>query len=143
MSCTTGDVLARRLPGRDGLRLVPPRPPDMRPGWCGGADAVVLPLQRSPRAPQAEQAVPVAALNPESLDLPCELNDGDMWFAESPAELERAKALCVDCPVRTACLAGALERREPAGVWGGEIFDNGRILPRKRPRGRPRKDRAA
>jgi len=136
MSCTNGDVLPRRLPGRDGLRLVPPRPPDMRPGRSV-ADAVVLRLQRAPKAP------PVAALNPESLDLPCELNGGDMWFAESPLELEQAKALCAECPVRVACLAGAVERREPAGVWGGEIFDNGRILPRKRPRGRPRKDAAA
>ena len=34
---------------------------------------------------------------------------------------------------------GALERREPWGVWGGELFDAGRVIPRKRPRGRPRK----
>jgi WhiB family transcriptional regulator, redox-sensing transcriptional regulator len=71
--------------------------------------------------------------------LPCEESEPEIWFAESPIDLERAKALCADCPVREACLAGALERREPAGVWGGEIFDNGRILARKRPRGRPRK----
>jgi WhiB family redox-sensing transcriptional regulator len=100
----------------------------------------VLLLQRPPKA---VAAAPVATFNPESLALPCERNDGDMWFAEAPSELERAKALCLDCPLRTACLAGALERREPAGVWGGEIFDNGRILARKRPRGRPRKDAAA
>jgi WhiB family redox-sensing transcriptional regulator len=100
-------------------------------------DAVVLRIPRAPKAP------PVAALNPDAHGLPCELNGGEMWFAESPSELERAKALCLACPVRTACLAGAVERREPAGVWGGEIFDNGKILPRKRPRGRPRKDAAA
>lgn len=35
------------------------------------------------------------------------------------------------------CLAGAVERREPYGVWGGEIFDHGTITARKRPRGRP------
>ena len=141
MSRTTGAALTQRPPGWEGLRLVPPRPPDMRPSCCAIADAVsdavVLPLQRAPKA------VPVAELNPEALALPCELNDGDMWFAENPSELEQAKALCLDCPVRTACLAGAVERREPAGVWGGEIFDNGKILPRKRPRGRPRKDAAA
>jgi WhiB family transcriptional regulator, redox-sensing transcriptional regulator len=72
-------------------------------------------------------------------DLPCRVNDPDLWFAEAPADLERAKALCRGCPVRVACLAGALERREPWGVWGGEIFDHGVIVARKRPRGRPRK----
>ena len=73
------------------------------------------------------------------LDLPCRSDDADLWFAESPAELERAKALCGSCPVRAACLAGALEREEPWGVWGGEIFERGVVVPRKRPRGRPSK----
>ena len=41
------------------------------------------------------------------------------------------------------CLEGALERREPWGVWGGEIFDAGHVIARKRARGRPRKDIAA
>jgi len=39
--------------------------------------------------------------------------------------------------------AGALERREPWGVWGGQLFLRGEIVPRKRPRGRPRKDEVA
>jgi WhiB family redox-sensing transcriptional regulator len=67
----------------------------------------------------------------------------DLWFAEAPAELERAKALCGGCPIRTQCLAGALERAEPWGVWGGEILAGGAVLARKRPRGRPRKVDAA
>ncbi|MDN5915657.1 MAG: WhiB family transcriptional regulator [Pseudonocardia sp.] len=62
-----------------------------------------------------------------------------MWFAEAPDELERAKSLCAGCPVRAECLDGALARAEPWGVWGGEIFERGRVIPRKRPRGRPRK----
>lgn len=72
-------------------------------------------------------------------DLPCHTGDPDLFFAERPAELERAKALCVDCPARSACLAAALTRAEPWGVWGGEIFDQGIVIVRKRPRGRPRK----
>ena len=72
-------------------------------------------------------------------DLPCRVQDPDLWFAESPAQLEQAKQFCAGCPARVACLAGALRRGEPWGVWGGEIFDHGRIVPRKRPRGRPRK----
>jgi WhiB family redox-sensing transcriptional regulator len=72
-------------------------------------------------------------------DLPCRVGDIDLWFAEAPAELEQAKEYCRACPARLACLSGALERREPWGVWGGEIFDGGAILPYKRGRGRPRK----
>ena len=75
--------------------------------------------------------------------LPCRSNDAELWFAEAPADVELAKALCLDCPVRAECLAGALERREPWGVWGGELFLQGVVIPRKRPRGRPRKNAAA
>jgi len=57
--------------------------------------------------------------------------------------LELAKSFCTDCPVRAACLAGALDRGEPWGVWGGEIFERGAVIARKRPRGRPRKEVAA
>ncbi|WP_369804950.1 WhiB family transcriptional regulator [Pseudonocardia sp. MH-G8] len=73
------------------------------------------------------------------LDLPCRSDDADLWFAEAPAELERAKALCTGCPIKAECLAGALSREEPWGVWGGEIFERGTVIPRKRPRGRPSK----
>jgi WhiB family transcriptional regulator, redox-sensing transcriptional regulator len=73
------------------------------------------------------------------LDLPCRSGEADLWFAEAPAELERAKALCTACPIKDDCLAGALRREEPWGVWGGEIFERGTVIPRKRPRGRPSK----
>ena len=75
--------------------------------------------------------------------LPCRANDAELFFAESPGDVELAKALCQDCPVRVECLAGALERREPWGVWGGELFLAGAVIPRKRPRGRPRKNDVA
>ncbi len=71
--------------------------------------------------------------------LPCHKYDPDLWFAETPADLERAKELCSACPVRSRCLAAALDREEPWGVWGGEILDRGTVVARKRPRGRPRK----
>ena len=76
-------------------------------------------------------------------ELPCHLVDPEVFFAESPADVEAAKALCVGCPVQQACLAGALQRAEPWGVWGGEIFERGVVIARKRPRGRPRKVVAA
>ena len=103
-------------------------------GTCSTPEAVLrvttgtlLTLLDEPRAPRAAS------------NLPCRSGDADLWFAEAPAELDRAKTLCGSCPVRAACLAGALEREEPWGVWGGEIFERGVVVPRKRPRGRPSK----
>jgi WhiB family redox-sensing transcriptional regulator len=79
---------------------------------------------------------------PVGLDLPC-TEDPELFFAESPEDVETAKAMCRGCEARLACLTGALERREPWGVWGGELLMRGAILPRKRPRGRPRKTEVA
>lgn len=75
--------------------------------------------------------------------IPCKENDPEIWFAELPQDVEFAKALCGTCPARDACLAGALERREPWGVWGGQLFVAGQVVARKRPRGRPRKNPVA
>lgn len=75
--------------------------------------------------------------------IPCQESDAELWFAESPGDVEFAKTLCGACPVRIECLAGALSRAEPWGVWGGELFVQGAIVARKRPRGRPRKNPVA
>ncbi|HVT68846.1 MAG TPA: WhiB family transcriptional regulator [Trebonia sp.] len=79
---------------------------------------------------------------PVDLDLPC-TEDPELFFAEAPADVEAAKALCQECRIRAACLEGALSRHEPWGVWGGELLLRGVVVPRKRPRGRPRKADAA
>ncbi|MFE6985542.1 WhiB family transcriptional regulator [Streptomyces griseus] len=71
--------------------------------------------------------------------VPCRSYDPEVFFAESPADVEYAKSLCRTCPLVEACLAGAKDRREPWGVWGGELFVQGVVVARKRPRGRPRK----
>ncbi|MEU3016202.1 WhiB family transcriptional regulator [Nocardiopsis sp. NPDC007018] len=75
------------------------------------------------------------------VDIPCR-TEPDLFFAESPAEVEAAKAICEACPIREQCLADALERREPWGVWGGQLLVSGQVVARKRPRGRPRKNPA-
>jgi WhiB family redox-sensing transcriptional regulator len=92
-------------------------------------------------AGQFEVAGSATAL-PVGLDLPC-TEDPELFFAESPEDVETAKAMCRGCKARLACLTGALERREPWGVWGGELLMRGAIVPRKRPRGRPRKTEVA
>src|ERR1700722_7027782 len=69
--------------------------------------------------------------------LPCYRENPQLWFSDLPADLQLAKDYCRPCPMRRVCLAGAVERREPHGVWGGEIFARGVIIAEKRARGRP------
>ena len=71
-------------------------------------------------------------------------NDGagtmsGLFFSEELQDIARAKLICAKCPVIADCLEGAIERREPWGVWGGQLFLNGRVLASKRRRGRPPK----
>ena len=89
----------------------------------------------STRAERAEFDALLAAV------VPCRTEDPELWFAERTAEVERAKALCRGCPLVAGCLAGAVERNEPWGVWGGEVFVDGKVVAMKRGRGRPRKVR--
>jgi len=106
-----------------------------------GAEPVASPPVASRMVGRAAEGseVPVAQT---AADLPC-VEEPDLFFAESPADVETAKALCRGCPIRIACLSGAMERREPWGVWGGQLFLRGEVVPRKRPRGRPRKTEVA
>ena len=85
----------------------------------------------------------LSQLDRTAVELPCWAEDPELFFAESPADVEAAKAVCVGCPIQLECLASALDRREPWGVWGGELVLNGAVVARKRPRGRPRKEVAA
>lgn len=62
-----------------------------------------------------------------------------LFFSEEVPDIIAAKRICADCPVIAPCLEAAIERREPCGVWGGQLFDNGQIIHRKRRRGRPPK----
>ena len=63
----------------------------------------------------------------------------ELFFSEQLDDIARAKAICTECPAREQCLQGALARREPWGVWGGQLLLNGKVLQSKRRRGRPPK----
>lgn len=72
-------------------------------------------------------------------------NDGagtmtGLFFSDELQDIARAKDICAKCPVMVECLEGAIERHEPWGVWGGQLFMNGKILASKRRRGRPPKN---
>ena len=51
-----------------------------------------------------------------------------VFFSQDRKVIDQAKAICAGCPRREPCLEGALERREPWGVWGGERFRNGHVV---------------
>ena len=62
-----------------------------------------------------------------------------VFFSDDLGDITQAKRICAECPVLESCLEGAMNRREPWGVWGGQLFRNGHILTNKRRRGRPSK----
>lgn len=68
--------------------------------------------------------------------------DGDgglthLFFSDDAVDLARAKAICGRCTLAEACLAGALERAEHYGVWGGHLVMDGVIVEDRPRRGRP------
>ena len=73
-----------------------------------------------------------------AFNLPCHNADADLFFSEQREEIALAKSLCAGCPVRQQCLDAAISRQEPCGVWGGELFEDGSVIARKRAVGRPR-----
>ena len=90
-----------------------------------------------------DDELPVLGTAPQWAEARC--RDGaasllNLFFSEQLDEIRRAKAICQTCPVQDSCLEGAVTRREPWGVWGGQLFANGKILAVKRRRGRPPKD---
>ena len=62
----------------------------------------------------------------------CHTGDPDMLFQRGAAQ-NLAKLLCRSCPVRTQCLADALDNRVEYGVWGGMTERERRALLRRRP----------
>ena len=76
-------------------------------------------------------------------DAACAADGGTLahlFFSEELMDIAAAKRICAECPVLEQCLEGALARKEPLGVWGGQLFANGRVLVSKRRRGRPPKN---
>ena len=62
----------------------------------------------------------------------CRATDPDSLFVQGAAQ-NRAKVVCGGCPVRTECLADALDNRIEFGVWGGMTERERRALLRRRP----------
>ena len=63
----------------------------------------------------------------------CKGTDPDELFVQGAAQ-NRAKLICRGCPVRTECLADALDNGIEFGVWGGMTERERRALLRGGPR---------
>jgi WhiB family transcriptional regulator, redox-sensing transcriptional regulator len=62
----------------------------------------------------------------------CQQRQPDELFVKGAAQ-NRAKQVCMGCPVRTECLAEALDNRIEWGVWGGLTERERRAVLRRRP----------
>ena len=62
----------------------------------------------------------------------CRASEPDQLFVRG-AEQNKAKQVCSGCPVRTECLAEALDNQIEWGVWGGMTERERRALLRRRP----------
>jgi WhiB family redox-sensing transcriptional regulator len=69
----------------------------------------------------------------------CKNEDPELFFpigTTGPAaiQIERAKAVCSQCEVRSECLEWAMGTGQDAGVWGGLSEEERRALRRARRR---------
>jgi WhiB family redox-sensing transcriptional regulator len=107
---------------------VPPPRPEPSPALraARAAQRAASRAKTRPAAPDPEPLPSGAAA--------CAGEDPEMFFPGFLAapDVRKAKAVCARCPARAGCLAGALARAEPHGIWGGEVFENGRVIPGRR-----------
>jgi hypothetical protein len=57
----------------------------------------------------------------------------ETFFASAAADIEAAKAICFECPVRLRCLDEAIRDPHVRGIWGG-ASERERQSMRRRPR---------
>lgn len=62
----------------------------------------------------------------------CRTSDAEKLFVRGARQRE-ARLFCRPCPVRTECLAHALDHRVEWGVWGGMTERERRAILRRRP----------
>lgn len=69
----------------------------------------------------------------------CKDEDPELFFpigttGPAAAQIEQAKAICMQCEVRAQCLEWALATGQDAGVWGGMSEEERRAYRRARRR---------
>jgi WhiB family redox-sensing transcriptional regulator len=120
-----GDTLGRQLV-TDYLTV--PRPLRPHRGEPGAAGPFLT--QAGPAAAAFELRTGLAAWT--ELALCAEVGPG-LFYPEKGEPSAPAEKICQGCEVRRQCLAGALERQEKWGVWGGLSERKRRRLLRRYP----------
>ncbi len=99
----------------------------------GGGTAPAVPSRTSDRPVDRVGVRPAMTWTSDwTTSAACRTSDPDALFVQG-AEQNRAKAVCLACPVRTECLADALDNRIEFGVWGGMTERERRALLRNNP----------
>jgi WhiB family redox-sensing transcriptional regulator len=68
-------------------------------------------------------------------DALCRDTDPDLFFpvgttGQALVQIDRAKEVCDQCPVKQDCLDYALETNQDSGIWGGTSEEERRVLRR-------------
>ena len=69
-------------------------------------------------------------------DAICRDTDPDLFFPVGTTgyalvQIDRAKEVCGECPVKVDCLDYALETNQDSGIWGGTSEEERRSLRRR------------
>jgi WhiB family redox-sensing transcriptional regulator len=64
----------------------------------------------------------------------CRGLEPEVFYPVSEEQIDEAKSVCRECPVREPCLEYALVNRERDGVWGGATERERRRMIRQRRR---------
>jgi WhiB family redox-sensing transcriptional regulator len=69
-------------------------------------------------------------------DAICRDTDPNLFFPVGTTgfalmQIDRARQVCDECPVRVDCLDYALETNQDSGIWGGTTEDERRVLRRR------------
>jgi WhiB family redox-sensing transcriptional regulator len=69
-------------------------------------------------------------------DAICRDTDPDLFFpvgttGNALVQIDRAKEVCDQCPVKVDCLDYALETNQDSGIWGGTSEEERRVLRRR------------
>ena len=65
----------------------------------------------------------------------CASTDPELFFAAGALEHKMAKVVCRKCPVRSECLAYAMDAPIDHGIWGGMTERERRRYRRRAPHG--------
>lgn len=58
----------------------------------------------------------------------CADADPDLWFSDSPRDIDDAKTVCADCPALQLCAKVCLAEPPQHGVWAGKRWHLGKVI---------------